>query len=259
MLFSSGASLAGSAGQANHAAANAFEDALAWYRQARGLPTVSINWGPWADIGAAADRQVGATGLSADSGRRWSGGAGLRYARPRRGCAVPVRTACRVPHRLVASCRRPETLARVAPLFAEFAAEAARNSPKAADEAARRPAVPSLRERMMAAAPNRRKTVLRDFVSQQTANVLGVQRAEDLDENEPLRQLGLDSLMAVQLRNVLGKAVHRTLPATVTFDNPSLAALVEFLCAEVFAAELGEFARETPQSLAASDERARSP
>jgi hypothetical protein len=59
--------------------------------------------------------------------------------------------------------------------------------------------------------------------------------------------------MAVQLRNVLGKAVHRTLPATVTFDNPSLAALVEFLCTEVFAAELGEVARETPQPLAASD------
>jgi aryl carrier-like protein len=141
---------------------------------------------------------------------------------------------------------------RVAPLFAELAAEAARNSPKTAGEAARRAAAPSLRERMIAAAPNRRRIVLRDFVRQQTANVLGVQRAEDLDENEPLRQLGLDSLMAVQLRNVLGKAVDRTLPATVTFDNPCLAALVEFLETEVFAAEFGELARETPQSLAAS-------
>ena len=252
VLFSSGASLAGSAGQANHAAANAFVDALAWYRQARGLPTVSINWGPWADIGAAADRQVGATGLRPIEAV--DGLAALGYAMRGQGAGAPFPSA-----QLAVFPTNWSHLvdggnaSRVAPLFAELAAEAARNSPKSADEAARRSAVPSLRERMMAAAPNRRKTVLRDFVRQQTANVLGVQRSEDLDENEPLRQLGLQLLMAVQLRNVLGKAVHRTLPATVTFDNPCLAALVEFLCAEVFAAELGEFARETPQSLAASD------
>lgn len=58
VLFSSGAAIAGSPGQANHAAANAFEDAFACYGHARGLATVSINWGPWAEVGAAADRSV---------------------------------------------------------------------------------------------------------------------------------------------------------------------------------------------------------
>jgi acyl transferase domain-containing protein len=252
VLFSSGASLAGSAGQANYAAANAFMDGLAWYRQAQGLPTVSINWGPWADIGAAADRQVGVTGLRPIE--VVDGLAALGYAICGQGAGAPFPST-----QLAVFCTNWSHLVdgrdsgHVAPLFAELAAEAARNSPKTAGETVRRSAAPSLRECLMAAAPNRRKTVLRNFVRQQTANVLGVQRAEDLDENEPLRQLGLDSLMAVQLRNVLGKAVDRTLPVSVTFDNPSLSALVEFLYAEVFAADVGEFARETPRSLAASD------
>jgi acyl carrier protein len=88
---------------------------------------------------------------------------------------------------------------------------------------------------MAAALPARRKTVLRDEVRRLTVKVLGVQRADDLDVTEPLRQLGLDSLMAVELRNLLGKSVGRTLAATVTFDHPSVAALTEHLASEVFA------------------------
>lgn len=83
----------------------------------------------------------------------------------------------------------------------------------------------------------------------QTLKVLGVQRAEDFDVNEPLRDLGLDSLMAVELRNLLGTALKRTLPATVTFDYPSVEALVQFLSVEVFAEELDDDAREPPMAL----------
>ena len=63
---------------------------------------------------------------------------------------------------------------------------------------------------------------------------------------EPLRQLGLDSLMAVELRNLLGKAVGQTLPATITFDHPSVAALVEYLATTQFVAELAISGEEAP-------------
>jgi acyl carrier protein len=93
---------------------------------------------------------------------------------------------------------------------------------------------------MAAALPARRKTVLRDEVRRLTVKVLGVQRADELDVTEPLRQLGLDSLMAVELRNLLGQSVGRTLAATVTFDHPSVAALTEHLAQEVFADQFAD-------------------
>jgi acyl carrier protein len=85
--------------------------------------------------------------------------------------------------------------------------------------------------------PNRRHVLLREHVRQQTAKVLGLARADDLDIHEPLRQLGLDSLMAVELRNLLGKSVERNLPATLTFDHPTVAALVDHLATAVLPEE----------------------
>ena len=97
---------------------------------------------------------------------------------------------------------------------------------------------PTLRERLAATAPNRRRTLLRDHVRQLAAKVLGLARADELNVDEPLRQLGLDSLMAVELRNLLGKAVGKTLPATITFDHPSVSALVDHLAGDGLRAEL---------------------
>ncbi|MGB0129927.1 MAG: acyl carrier protein, partial [Rhodocyclaceae bacterium] len=82
---------------------------------------------------------------------------------------------------------------------------------------------------------------------------LGLPRTEDLPVDEPLRQLGLDSLMAVELRNLLGKTVAETLPATVTFDHPSVAALVEFLASGTLAAELAPAAAPAETAPAAPE------
>ena len=71
-----------------------------------------------------------------------------------------------------------------------------------------------------------------------TVKVLGIQPTDTFDAQEPLRQLGLDSLMAVELRNLLARAAARSMPATITFDYPSVKALTDYLAAEAFADEM---------------------
>ncbi|MBL8348624.1 MAG: SDR family NAD(P)-dependent oxidoreductase [Rubrivivax sp.] len=243
VFFSSGASVGGSAGQANHAAANAFEDALAWHRNARGQPTLSINWGPWAEIGAAADRHLAQPG-------------GLRPIAPADGIAAlehlmavdahgrfdPAQTAVLATDwshlRSAREAGSEPSLLRDLVLPALSLPTVATPASAAAAAPARQPAAaePSLAERLAAALPNRRRVLLREHVRTLAARVLGLPGAEALPPEEPLRQLGLDSLMAVELRNLLGKAVGHTLPATVTFDHPSVSALADHLAATTFKA-----------------------
>jgi acyl carrier protein len=253
ILFSSGASIAGSAGQGNHAAANAFEDALAWMRQARGRPAMSINWGPWAEIGAAADRR-----LEAAAGF-------LRAISPNDGLAALA--AC-LERREPGGLFRPAQLAvfdadwqalaagqgglSQALLFLEVGLAAGRVALKSnRDRVARRD--DDWRSRILAAPENRRRSVLREEVRALAAQVLGAPpRSVDLDE--PLRDLGLDSLMAVELRNRLGTAVNRRLPATITFDCPTVSAIAAYLMdSNDFG--LAETAEDKPKpSSAANDE-----
>ena len=246
VFFSSGASVGGSAGQANHAAANAFEDALAWHRNAAGQPTLSINWGPWAEIGAAADRRLaqpgGLTPIAPTDGL-----AALEHllCTDERGRFGPAQAA--VLSTDWSHLRPAREAGNEPPLFRDLAlpgatatatgaagAPAARAAATASTVAE---AGPSLAERLGAALPNRRRTLLREHVRALAARVLGLPRPDALPPDEPLRQLGLDSLMAVELRNLLGKAAGQTLPATVTFDHPSVSALVEHLAATAFKAQ----------------------
>jgi len=237
VYFSSGASLAGSPGQSNHAAANAFEDALAWRRQAGGKPTVSINWGPWAEIGAAKERDVKARGLRAIAPH--DGLAALEFAlQSAEGLRLfgPAQLAVfDTDWTQLLDLPEGRTLA---PVFTELASRALLAHGITNSENATQPPAATLRERIAAAPANRRRNVLRDFVREQTTQVLGLTDARELDLDEPLRQLGLDSLMAVELRNRLGVAAGTTLPATVTFDHPSVSALVTFLATGVFAGEI---------------------
>jgi malonyl CoA-acyl carrier protein transacylase len=230
VLFSSGASLAGSGGQANHAAANSFEDAMAWHRQAHGLPTVSINWGPWAEVGAAADRKLENAG-SLRAIAPADGLAALAFAM-RRNTETGLLQASQLAVLNTEGGRLPTAIGDHAPLFGPAISSAGKASPDT-------PPQQSLRERIANAPPARRKNVLRDYVRSQTGKILGLDRTDDIDINEPFGQLGLDSLMAVELRNLLAKAAERAFPATLTLDHPSVEALTSHLAQEAFADEIG--------------------
>jgi acyl carrier protein len=88
---------------------------------------------------------------------------------------------------------------------------------------------PSLKDRLEAAPPNQRRTLLIEQIRRETGRALGLSNLESLPNNRPLGELGLDSLMAVELRNALAETVGRSLPATLLFDYPTVEALTEYL------------------------------
>ncbi len=222
VLFSSGASLIGSPGQGNHAAANAFLDGLAHHRRGLGLPALSINWGPWSEVGAAADRKLsgwmtlhGLDSISPEQGLR---ALAHLMGRPVIQAGVLAIDWGRLAPRLPAG---PRFYSEVA-----VAAEGPIPAPRAA-------APVDLLTRLDQARPERRRALLEERVRAEAMKVLGIEQARSLEADRPLQELGLDSLMAVELRNAVAAAVGRTLPATLLFDYPTLDKLVGYLSTEV--------------------------
>jgi acyl carrier protein len=82
--------------------------------------------------------------------------------------------------------------------------------------------------------PQTRRAFLVTYMREQASKVLGLDPALALDPQQPLHELGLDSLMAIELRNALNKAVGRSLPATLLFNYPTIEGLATYLAQEVF-------------------------
>jgi len=227
VLFSSISSLFGSAGQGNHAAANAFMDALAHYRRSRGLPALSINWGAWADVGAALERgvaqRIGAQGMGTiapktgvDMLQR------LLEDNPAQAAAMPVDWN-QFARQFAGGRLRSSFLATLAQA-SEKSSSSQRSAPTAT--APREPATP-LRD----APTTVRWELLLERMRKLASRVLGLDSALTLDANRPLQEMGLDSLMAVELRNVMKTdlGLERPIAATIVFDHPTLHALTEYV------------------------------
>jgi hypothetical protein len=110
--------------------------------------------------------------------------------------------------------------------------------PRQESAAERRSSPMDLRQRLEQTPPKRRYRVLQNHVREQTMKVLGLDSNQPFDIQQPLQELGLDSLMAVELRNLLGSGVElkRALPATLVFDYPTVEALTGFLSEQLLPA-----------------------
>ncbi|SDI53684.1 polyene macrolide polyketide synthase, partial [Sinosporangium album] len=226
VLFSSVAGTLGSAGQAAYAAGNAFLDALAEHRRGLNLPATSLAYGPW----------IQTTGMTqelreADTHRMTH--AGMPPLTPEQGLALfdtalAGTEATLLPARLDLAAIRAR--GDVPPLLRGLVRVPARRTAAA-------PQADALTNRLSALDPRERHEVLLDVVRTQIAVVLGHTRAGEIAPKKAFRDLGFDSLTAVELRNRLDTATGLRLPATVVFDYPSAEALAGFLLDELLGSD----------------------
>ncbi|NEQ98903.1 MAG: SDR family NAD(P)-dependent oxidoreductase, partial [Cyanothece sp. SIO2G6] len=227
VLFSSAASLLGSPGQGNHVAANTFLDALAHYRHSLGLPGLSINWGAWSDIGAAANQQVqaqmrsrGISSIAPQQGiqlleQLLNEAIDLDHPSPQVG-AIPINWA----EFLNAGFRSP--------LFAEFSQVADQSSGTPATSATA-VAKSQLLEELERVPVGDRPTRMIAHLQAEVAYVLGGKTNQRPNPRQGFFDMGMDSLMAVELRHRLEAATGISTPATLIFEYPTIHDLAHYL------------------------------
>ena len=217
-LSSSAAGLSSGAGQANYAAANAFVDALAQHRRALGLPGLSLAWGLLAEGGMIADLDAGSLARLRRHGAR-----PLSLARAMQlvDAALDGGEALVVPFDLdhgVLARRRDR--GELAPIFSSLVPVGLRRASASATSD----------HSLAALSDDERRRQLLDLV---TAEIVDVLHVRTLDPDRPLRDLGLDSLRAIELRNALNSRTNLQLPSTLAFDYPTARALAERLASEL--------------------------
>lgn len=219
---SSVSALMGTPGQGNYAAANAVLDAYASLLRSRGIPAVSIAWGRWGEVGLVNtdDRIAGLDQL------------GLVPVPPAAGVEAFMRVArssrANVAVADIAWARYAERQVAVPPRFQALVPNTDTSS---SNDTARSG---SILDRLQSVRPDERQASLLDHIRELTAAVLRFEGPERIHPGQGFFQMGMDSLMAVELKNRLQHSLDRTLSATLTFDYPTPTALARSLFDELF-------------------------
>ncbi|MDW6065219.1 SDR family NAD(P)-dependent oxidoreductase [Streptomyces sp. FXJ1.4098] len=229
-LFASSSGALGSRGQANYAAANAVLDALAERRRADGLAATSVAWGLWAGAGMAADTPVEAV----------SQRAGVLAMDPQLAVVALAQLVTGVEPTAFVSALAWDRFAptfsavRPSPLLSEI--PEARRAMRAVSDEATDGAGESLRERLARMPEPERVSAVVGLVRKTAAAVLGYDSADAVESGVPFRDLGFDSLTAVEFSNRLAAATQLRLKRALVFDYPSPTALSQHLLEQLLPA-----------------------
>ncbi len=229
VLFSSAAPLLSGAGQGNYAAANAFLDALAQLRRARGLAGRSLAWGLWA---SASNMSAGHADAQLERFARLirermamlplAPAEGLELLDTALGSDEPVL----VPVSLDAAVMRANASRGTLPPVLRGLVRVPVRAGRPLDGAL-------LAQRLAAVADGDREAIVLELVRGHVAAVLGHDSLDAVDSEQAFQELGLDSLGAVELRNLLARATGLRLAATLVFDYPTPAAVAQFIRAQI--------------------------
>src|SRR5690606_29823234 len=215
---STAAAVWGSRGLAHYAAANHFLDALAHHRAARGLPALAVNWGLWAE------------GATTEEMNRFFRASGV--------LPMPSRPLFELLGSLAANGAVQRTIARVdwAAFRAAYEQRGRRALLAGLDEGEQvepdgrtGQAATELMQQLRGASPARAREILVQHVTHTAADVLGFEPTEYIDPHQGFFKLGMDSLMTVQMRTRLERALGFKLPITVAFEYPTIEALSGYL------------------------------
>jgi acyl transferase domain-containing protein/acyl carrier protein len=226
VLFSSVAGLWGAAGLGHYAAANQALDLLAQWRHERGLRALSVNWGAWQEIR-----------LASEADKEQYVKSGLH--------AMPNAEALTALERLISTNRASAVVAsidwktlsmvyetrRARPLFAEMRPRP-RIESAAIDAVKSAPSDSDVSLHLKNAPPTRRRSILTAHLRAQTGSILGFDPSREIDLDRGLFDMGMDSLMAVELKGRLERSLSVPLPSTLTFNYPTIKALVDYLLSE---------------------------
>jgi myxalamid-type polyketide synthase MxaB len=233
LLFSSIAPLIGWFGQSNYAAANAYLDGLAHTLRSQGIPATSINWGVWDNTGMTA-------ALTEQDKARWMR-QGLKSFSPQEATNILSQIVAASPTQVAVMPVDWRTFlaSRGSSFYEAF-------TPSAAPTEAVAKGQPSLASRLADVPPSKHPGIMTQFLREEALTVLGLDKSMTVDPELPLQQLGLDSLMAVELRNKLSRDTGLTLPATLLFDYPTIDRLMHYLSEHIDVPKAAPINGESP-------------